>query len=170
MATFSRHTCPPIFIGMTADQNDILVSLSPNLNRFFSRTFSTDARSDEFRRPRCCGKVSDPIIIFAQPVSTIPFPGQEFNIVLSLVFFFFSNEQRCSQRLRILSSMEPCLLSKQHRGSSPGLKSQKYASLSVFLTNAHFSSTVGFLFHLFCCLVTAFVGIFLPNVPLCHID
>ena len=44
LATFSRHTCPPMFIGMTADQNDSLVSLSPNLNRFSSRTFSMDAR------------------------------------------------------------------------------------------------------------------------------
>ena len=72
IATFSRHTCFPMFIGMTADRCDILVSLSPNLKRFFSRTFSTDARSFEVSRSRYCLNVSDPLIILAHPVSTIP--------------------------------------------------------------------------------------------------
>ena len=79
IATFSRHTGFPMFIGMTADQCDILVSLSPNLTRFFSR-ISTDARSIKVNRSRYCLKVSDPIIILAHPVSMIPFPGLEFSI------------------------------------------------------------------------------------------
>ena len=127
----------PMFIGMTADQCDIFVSLSPNLKRFFSRTFSTDARSFEVNRSRCCLKVSDPIIILAHPVSMIPFPGLEFSIASyspvarprSIFCFlaFSSNEQRCSRRLRILSSREQCLLSKKHRkrDSCCGLQLQK---------------------------------------------
>ena len=79
--------------------------------------------------------------------------------------FFFSNEQRCSQRLRILSSMEPCLLSKKHRGSFPGLQSQKYASLSVFLTNAHFSSTGWFPLPPLLLPCDGFCGHFLAQCP-----
>ena len=120
IATFSRHTCFLMFIGMTANQCDILILLSPNLKRFFSHTFSTDARSFEVNRSRYCLQLSDPIIILAHPVSMIPFPGLEFSIAshspmarsrsIFCFFAFSSNEQRCSRRLRILSSREQCLL------------------------------------------------------------
>ena len=75
----TTHVLPNIH-WVTADQCDVLVSLSPNLKRFFSRIFSMDARSFELNRSRYCLKVSDPIIIFAHPVSMIPFPGLEFSI------------------------------------------------------------------------------------------
>ena len=145
IATFSRHTCFPILKGMTADQCDILVSLSPNLKRFFSRTFSTDARFFEVNRSRYCLKVSDPIIILAHPVSMIPLPGLEFSIAsysplarsrsILCFFAFSSNDQRCSRRLRILSSREQCLLSKKHRrhDSCCGLQSQKWVSPSFLV-------------------------------------
>ena len=136
IATFSRHTCFPIFIGMTADQCHILVSLSPNLKHFFSRTFSTDACSFELNRSRCCLKVSDPVINLAHPVSMIPFPRLEFSIAscspmarsrsILCFFAFSSSEQRYSRRLRILSSKEQCVLSKKHKKDSYcGLQSQK---------------------------------------------
>ena len=77
----------------------------------------------ELRRFTYCRNVSDPIIIFAQPVSTIPLLGQEFSIVSNspqtrlhsrLNFLAFSSsEQRCSRRLRILTNNEACL-SKKH--------------------------------------------------------
>ena len=137
-------------MGMTADLNDILISLSPNLKRFFSLVFSQLMRvplnsggSDTVKM------MSDPITIIAQPVSTSPFPGQEFSIVSNSpqtqlrssfnCLAFSSSEQLCSRRLRILSNTEP-RSSKKHwyRGLFPGLQSQKYAPLPVFFGNCSF--------------------------------
>ena len=65
---------------MTADHNDILVSLSPNLKRF----------------------LSDPIIIFAQPMSTTPLPRQEFNLVSNSPHTWLRSSLNCL----VLSSSE----------------------------------------------------------------
>ena len=109
IATFSRHTCFPMFIGMTADRCDILVSLSPNLKRFFSHIFGRrNARSFEVNRSRYCMKVSDPIIILAHPVSMIPSPMARSRSILCF-FAFSSNEQRCSRRLRHPVHREQCV-------------------------------------------------------------
>ena len=122
MATFSRHTCLPIIIGRTVDQNDTLVLLSPNLDRFFSRAFTMDARSFGFRRPTYCWKVSDPIIIFAHPVSTIPFPEHEFSIVSnspqtglrSILSFFCLLQQRTTLFTASANPFQHGVMSKKH--------------------------------------------------------
>ena len=97
---------------------------------------SMTARSFEVRRFRYCRNVSDPIIVFAKPVSIIPLPGQEFSNVWN------SPHPRC---LRVLSNNEPCFSRKYwDRDSFLGLQSQKIASLPVFLGNCFSSGLTSF--------------------------
>ena len=165
----SHDTCFSMFIGITGDQCDVLVSLSPNLKRFFSRTFLMDARSSGLKRPR---DVSDPIIIFAHPVSMIPFPGlsiasysplTQLRSILCLVAFS-SNEQRCSRRLRILSSMEQCLLSKRTGNAARTRRSSRRSQRPSRPSWKIFIFTQGtFLVHLLCRFVPVSVDIPLPS-------
>ena len=126
----------------------------------------------ELRSFRYCRNVSDPIIIFAQPMSTIPLLRQEFSIVSNspqtrlrsrLNFLAFSNsEQRCSRSLRILTNNEACL-SKKHWNL--GCLSHRFLGKPFI-----FSSRIDFLSHLLCDHATIFADILLPNVPHVHID
>ena len=126
----------------------------------------------ELRRFRYCRNVSDPIIIFAQPVSTIPLLRQEFSIVSNspqtrlrsrLNFLAFSNsEQLCSRRLRILTNNEACLSNKHW---NLGCLSPRFLG-KLFI----FSSRIDFLSHLLCDHATISADILLPNVPHVHID
>ena len=178
MATFSRHTCLPIFIGTTADLNDILVSLSQNLNRFFSRTFSVDAHSFGFKKTK---NTADKCLIPSSSLRTQcrRYPSQGMNSAVSRTHHrpgyapssvFLPSPTRNNFVHGVCESFPArshvCSRRNTENVARPRDSSRRTTPLSLpSWQHAHFSSMVDFLFHLLCILVTIFVDILLPSVP-----
>ena len=151
-----------------------------NLNRFFSSTFSMVAPPVGFKRPRYCWKVSDPVIIFAHPLPTIPFPGHEFSSVsnspqtwLHSILIFLPSPTANNVVHGVCESFPAWSHVSSRRSTENVARPQDSCRRSTPLSppswqSAHFSSKIDFLFHLLCSFVTTFVDILLPSAPHCH--
>ena len=137
VSTFSRRTRHPMFMGMTAGQRDILVSLSANLKWLFSRTFSTDARSLGLRRRQS----------FLHSWCRSFFPALEFRFdsypsstkvrYIQRFLAISSNEQTCSRHLRSISGRELFLLSTYHRTLLSALSFSPSSSISCGMSDTN---------------------------------
>ena len=138
---FSRRTRHQMFMGMTAGQRDILVSLSANLKRLLSRTFSTDARSFGLRRrryptPQSLLRIPYPLFFPALEFRFDSYPSSTKVRHIQRILAISSNDQTCSRHLRSISSRELFLLLTWRRNVAVCLVifHPPLQSLAAFLT------------------------------------
>ena len=178
VAKFSLHTCRPTFIGMTSDHNDILVSLSPNLKRYFSRPLLMDARSfnqevqillETYLIPSSSLHNQCRQFLYQDRNTTLPRTHNRHDCVPASTSLLFPAENNV-----VHDVCESCQTANRvyQRNTGIVVRSQGSSHRSTPLSSVFFRifSFSRIVFHLLCDHATIFADILSPTVPHVHID